>query len=75
MSFCWKGLIPMALVNIVVVAVLALAFPTSTIPIAIASWLLVAVFVGGIPFVQRRRLRILRARARASAAPAVRAAS
>ncbi len=75
MSFCWKGLIPMALVNIIAVATLALAFPNSLVPIAIANWLLVIVFVGGIPFVQRRRLATLRARARASAAPAVRAAS
>src|SRR5438477_796905 len=75
MSFCWKGLIPMALVNIVVVAVLALAFPTTKIPIAIASWVLLVIFVTGIPVVQRRRLRTLRARARAAAAPAVRAVS
>ena len=75
MSFCWKGLIPMALVNIVAVAVLALAFPTSLVPIAIANWALVVLFVAGIPFVQRRRLATLRARARASAATAVRAAS
>ena len=75
MSFCWKGLIPMALVNIVTVATLALAFPNTLVPIAIANWLLVIVFVAGIPFVQRRRLATLRARARASATPAVRAAS
>jgi NADH-quinone oxidoreductase subunit H len=74
MSFCWKGLIPMALLNILVVAVLALAFPDTKIPIAIANWLLVIVFIAGIPFVQRRRLALLRARARASAS-AVRAAS
>src|SRR5216117_4337033 len=75
MSFCWKGLIPMALVNIVVVAVLALAFPNSLVPIAIANWALLVLFIAGIPIVQRRRLRTLRARARAAAAPAVRAAS
>jgi NADH:ubiquinone oxidoreductase subunit H len=75
MSFCWKGLIPMALVNIVAVAVLALAFPNSMVPIAIANWLLLIAFIAGIPFVQRRRLASLRARARASAASAVRAAS
>jgi NADH-quinone oxidoreductase subunit H len=74
MSFCWKGLIPMALLNILVVAILALAFPDTKIPIAVASWLLVIVFIAGIPFVQRRRLALLRARARASAS-AVRAAS
>ena len=75
MSFCWKGLIPMALVNIVAVAVLALAFPNSLVPIAIANWALVVLFIAGIPFVQRRRLATLRARARASAAAAVPAAS
>ena len=75
MSFCWKGLIPMALVNIVAVATLALAFPNSLVPIAIANWVLVVVFIAGIPFVQRRRLATLRARARAATAPAVRAAS
>jgi NADH-quinone oxidoreductase subunit H len=75
MSFCWKGLIPMALVNIVAVATLALAFPNSLVPIAIANWVLVLGFIAGIPFVQRRRLATLRARARASTAPAVRAAS
>ena len=36
---------------------------------------LVIAFIAGIPFVQRRRLATLRARARASAAAAVRAAS
>ncbi len=72
MAFCWLGLIPMALLNILVVAVLALAFPETKIPIALASWLLVIAFIAGIPFVQRRRLALLRARASASA---VRAAS
>src|SRR5438093_870133 len=75
MSFCWKGLIPMALVNSVAVATLALAFPNSLVPIAIPNWALLVLFIAGIPFVQRRRLASLRARARASAAPAVRAAS
>jgi NADH-quinone oxidoreductase subunit H len=75
MAFCWKGLIPMALLNIMLVAVLVLAFPDSRVPLAIANWLLVVVFIAGIPFVQRRRLATLRARGRASAAPAVRAAS
>jgi len=74
MSFCWKGLIPMALLNIIVVAILALAFPATKVPIAIASWLLLAAFVSGVPLVQRRRLALLRARARVAAAP-VRAAS
>jgi hypothetical protein len=75
MSFCWKGLIPMALLNILVVAGLVLAFPDSMVPVAIANWILVVAFVAGIPFVQRRRLQALRARARASATQPVRAAS
>jgi len=74
MSFCWKALIPMALLNILVVAILLLAFPDSRVPVAIASWALLVVFIGGIPLLQRRRLEGLRARARASARPA-RAAS
>src|ERR671935_2180584 len=74
MAFCWKGLIPLALANILVVATLALAFPNTLIPIAIGNWILVIAFVAGIPLVQRRRLAVLRARARASAQP-VRAAS
>jgi len=69
MSFCWKGLIPMALVNIVVVAVLLLAFPENKIPVAIASWVLLAAFVAGIPYFQRCRLATLRARGRATALP------
>ncbi len=75
MSFCWKGLIPMALLNILVVAVLTLAFPDTKIPVAIASWLLLIAFVAGIPFLQRRRLALLRARARSAAVQTVRAAS
>src|SRR5438132_7108081 len=67
MTFCWLGLIPLALLNILVVAVLALAFPDTKIPIAIASWVLLLAFVAGIPFVQRPRLASLRAPASASA--------
>ena len=74
MSFCCNALIPMALLNILVVAILLLAFPDSRVPVAIASWTLLVVFIGGIPLLQRRRLEGLRARARASARPA-RAAS
>ena len=74
MSFCWKGLIPAALVNILVVAVLSLAFPDTRAPVAIGSWILLIAFVAGLPLVQRRRLASLRERARRSALP-VRAAS
>ena len=73
MSFCWKGLIPLALVNVLVVATLTLAFPATRVPVALASWLMVLGFIAGIPLLQRRRLSALRARARASAQP-VRAA-
>ena len=74
MGFCWKGLIPAALVNILVVAVLSLAFPGTRVPVAIGSWVLLIAFVAGLPFLQRRRLAGLRERARRSALP-VRAAS
>jgi NADH-quinone oxidoreductase subunit H len=73
MGFCWKGLIPLALVNVLVVATLTLAFPATRVPVALASWLMVLGFIAGIPLLQRRRLSALRARARASAQP-VRAA-
>ena len=73
MGFCWKGLIPAALVNILVVAILSLAFPDTRVPVAIGSWVLLIVFVAGLPLVQRRRLAGLRERARRSALP-VRAA-
>ncbi|OLD51902.1 MAG: hypothetical protein AUI58_05320 [Chloroflexi bacterium 13_1_40CM_2_70_6] len=70
MSFCWKGLIPLALLNILLVAVLLMAFPDTRIPVAIASWALLLGFVAGVPYVQRRRLATLRARARAGQVPA-----
>jgi len=59
----------MSIVRPVVVAVLLLAFPENKIPVAIASWVLLAAFVAGIPYFQRRRLATLRARARATALP------
>src|SRR5436309_1972978 len=70
MSFCWKGLIPMALLNILLVAVLLMAFPDTRIPVAIESWALLLGFVAGVPYVQRRRLATLRARALAGQVPA-----
>ena len=60
--------------NILVVAVLSLAFPDTRVPVAIGSWILLIAFVAGLPLVQRRRLAGLRERARRSALP-VRAAS
>ena len=68
MDFCWKVLIPMALVNIMATAVLILAFPGNLWPIAIVNWLLVAGLVFGLPMLQKRRLRTFRERARLSAA-------
>src|SRR3989441_6977470 len=56
MSFCWKGLIPLALLNIMLVAVLLMVFPDTKIPVAIASWALLLAFVAGVPYVQRRRV-------------------
>ena len=67
MGFCWKVLIPLALVNILLTAVLILAFEDPRLPIAIVNWLLVAVLVIGLPFTQRRRLLRFRSRTRASA--------
>ncbi|MEA2662501.1 MAG: NADH-quinone oxidoreductase subunit [Chloroflexota bacterium] len=62
MGFCWKVLIPIALVNIMATAVLILAFADPRLPLAIVNWLLVAALVLGLPFTQRRRLLRFRAR-------------
>src|SRR5439155_20715732 len=62
MSLCWKFLIPVTLTNLMVTAVLLLAFPTSHIPVAIANWLLLGASVAAIPYLQRRRLVALRER-------------
>ena len=62
MSFCWKLLIPVTLVNLMVTAVLVLAFPTSLVPVAIANWIMLFAFAASIPFLQRRRLVSLRRR-------------
>lgn len=68
MSFCWKGLIPMAILNIMVTAVLLLAFPGQLLPVAVANWLMLGGFVLAIPLLQRRRLAALRTRLRARTA-------
>jgi NADH-quinone oxidoreductase subunit H len=68
MDFCWKVLIPLALVNIMATAVLLLAFPGNLLPIAVVNWLLVAGLLFGLPALQKRRLRAFRERARLSAA-------
>jgi len=66
MGFCWKVLIPLALVNILVTAALILAFVDPRLPIAIANWALVGLLVVGLPFTQRRRLLRFRTRTRES---------
>ena len=68
MDFCWKVLIPMALVNIMATAVLLLAFPGNLWPVAIVNWGLVAALLFALPALQKRRLRSFRERARLSAA-------
>jgi len=67
MSFCWKSLIPVTIANILVTAVLLLAFPTTRVPVAVANWLMLGAFVVAIPLLQRRRLAGVRARLRAEA--------
>jgi NADH-quinone oxidoreductase subunit H len=62
MGFCWKVLIPLALVNIMASAFIILAFPDPRLPLAIVNWLLVAALVVGLPFTQRRRLLKFRSR-------------
>ncbi|HEY8656004.1 MAG TPA: NADH-quinone oxidoreductase subunit NuoH [Candidatus Limnocylindria bacterium] len=68
MGFCWKVLIPLALVNIMVTAVLLLAFTDARLPIAIVNWALVAALIFGLPYFQKRRLRGFRVRTRETAA-------
>jgi len=64
MSFCWKGLIPATLANIVVTAVLLLAFPGTLLPVAVANWAMLGLFLAAIPWAQRRRLAATRRRLR-----------
>jgi hypothetical protein len=64
MGFCWKVLIPLALVNIMATATLLLAFSDARLPVAIVNWLLVGALVVGLPFTQRRRLLRFRTRTR-----------
>ncbi|HEV2249918.1 MAG TPA: NADH-quinone oxidoreductase subunit NuoH [Candidatus Limnocylindria bacterium] len=68
MGFCWKVLIPLALVNIMASAVIILAFADPRLPLAVVNWLLVAGLVFGLPFTQRRRLLGFRKRTRESVA-------
>jgi len=60
MSLCWKFLIPVTLTNLVVTAVLLLAFPSTLVPVAIANWILLGLVVLAVPYLQRRRLAALR---------------
>jgi NADH-quinone oxidoreductase subunit H len=66
MGFCWKVLIPLALLNILASAVIILAFGDPRLPLAIVNWLLVAALIVGLPFTQRRRLLRFRSRTRDS---------
>lgn len=71
MSLCWKFLIPVTLTNLLVSAVLLLAFPDTKVPVAIANWLLLVLMVLAIPFFQRRRLSALRQRLETPRPPAL----
>ena len=62
MSLCWKLLIPVTLTNVMVSAVLLLAFPTSKVPVAIANWVMLLGVVALVPLLQRRRLAGVRDR-------------
>lgn len=62
MGFCWKVLIPLALVNIMSSAIIILAFADPRLPLAIVNWLLVGMLVLLLPLAQRRRLDRFRAR-------------
>ena len=62
MSLCWKFLIPVTLTNLMVTAVLLLAFPDDKLPVAIANWVLLVLFAAAVPYLQRRRLAALRQR-------------
>ena len=66
MGFCWKVLIPLALLNILASAVIILAFADPRLPLAVVNWLLLAVLIIGLPFTQRRRLLRFRSRTRDS---------
>ena len=70
MSFCWKVLIPVTLLNLAVTAILVIAFPATLVPVAIANWVLLAAFVVVVPALQQRRLRRIRARLQARTASA-----
>ncbi len=71
MSLCWKLLIPVTLLNVMVTAVLLLAFPQSVVPVAIANWLMLVGVAALIPVLQRRRLATLRERLAVQRAAAV----
>jgi NADH-quinone oxidoreductase subunit H len=66
MGFCWKVLIPLALLNILASAVIILAFADPRLPLAVTNWLLLAGLIIGLPFTQRRRLLRFRSRTRDS---------
>jgi len=65
MSFCWKVLIPVTLLNLGVTAALLIAYTGDLRPVAAANWILLGAFFLGLPALQQRRLRRLRERLRA----------
>ncbi|MGH2450358.1 MAG: NADH-quinone oxidoreductase subunit NuoH [Candidatus Limnocylindria bacterium] len=67
MSFCWKLLIPLTLLNIVGTATLILAVEDPLLPIAAMNWGLLIALVAGLPLIQGRRLRGFRGRIGAAA--------
>jgi NADH-quinone oxidoreductase subunit H len=66
MGFCWKVLIPLALLNILASAVIILAFDDPRLPLAVVNWVLLVALIVGLPFTQRRRLLRFRSRTRDS---------
>jgi NADH-quinone oxidoreductase subunit H len=68
MSFCWKVLIPVTLLDLSVTAVLLVAYPGDLRPVAIANWVMLVAFLLGLPALQQRRLRSVRARLRSRTA-------
>lgn len=64
MSFCWKVLIPVTLLNLMVTAVLLLASPDSVLPVAVFNWVVLGAVILGLPPIQQLRLRRFRERLR-----------
>lgn len=65
MGFCWKVLIPVTLLDLAVTGSLLIAFPDTHVPVALANWAMLVVFLVALPALQQRRLRAVRERLRA----------